>query len=167
MKNLIRIHCSTQSFSMQWAHSTHFHSTASTAPTDQYSEVVIVHICSLVHPGWLPGYINVTHTVIILTMAGLFLDRPHVPEVGIQVPVPRACGSQEWAVSKEKEEMLSLLFFPKSIFGSVYCISVCYWVTCCILLSCVTCNMIQNIILDQHTKIILLLMGKWTYFCVE
>ena len=28
---------------------------------------------------WLPGYINVVQTVpVILTMAGLFLDRPHM-----------------------------------------------------------------------------------------
>ena len=37
-----------------------------------------------VHSPWLPGYINVTHTIlIILTMAELFLDRPrslgHIP----------------------------------------------------------------------------------------
>ena len=42
------------------------------------------HHCSHMHiPGhspWLPGYIDVTQTVlIILTMVGHFLDRPHVP----------------------------------------------------------------------------------------
>ena len=32
-----------------------------------------------VHPPWLPGYIDVMQTVLItLTMAGLFLDRPHI-----------------------------------------------------------------------------------------
>ena len=31
---------------MGWPHSTHTHSTASTAPTDWYSEVVIVHTCA-------------------------------------------------------------------------------------------------------------------------
>ena len=34
------------------------------------------HMCIPVHCPWLPGYINVTQTVlIILTMAGLFLER--------------------------------------------------------------------------------------------
>ena len=33
-------------------------------------------MCTLVHPLWLPGYINVVQTVLfILTMSGLFLDR--------------------------------------------------------------------------------------------
>ena len=63
---------------MQWPHSTHPHSGVSTAPTDYYSEVVIVHTCA-VHSPWLPGYIDVAQTVlIILQMAGLFLDRPHM-----------------------------------------------------------------------------------------
>ena len=32
-----------------------------------------------VHSLWLPGYINVVQTIlIILTMAGLFPDRPHI-----------------------------------------------------------------------------------------
>ena len=31
---------------MQWPHSTHPHSGVSTAPTDYYSEVVIVHTCA-------------------------------------------------------------------------------------------------------------------------
>ena len=36
------------------------------------------HIHIPVHPPWLPGYVNITQTVLtILTMAGLFLDRPH------------------------------------------------------------------------------------------
>ena len=36
----------TQSYCMQQSHSTHAHSTASPAPSDQYSEVVIVHACT-------------------------------------------------------------------------------------------------------------------------
>ena len=36
------------------------------------------HMCISVHCPWLPGHINVTQTVlVILTMAGLLLDRPH------------------------------------------------------------------------------------------
>ena len=35
------------------------------------------YMCFLVHSLWLPDYIDVTQTVlVILTMAGLFLDRP-------------------------------------------------------------------------------------------
>ena len=38
-----------------------------------------------VHSPWLPGYMNVVQTVlIILTMAQLFLDRPHIPSQIIQ-----------------------------------------------------------------------------------
>ena len=34
-----------------------------------------------VHSPWLPGYINVAQTVLVLlTMAGLFLDRPRISE---------------------------------------------------------------------------------------
>ena len=32
------------------------------------------------HSPWLPGYINVEQTVVILTVAGLFLDRPGIGE---------------------------------------------------------------------------------------
>ena len=38
------------------------------------------HMCILVHSPWPPGYMDVTQTVpIILTMGGLFLDRPCIP----------------------------------------------------------------------------------------
>ena len=33
-------------------------------------------MCIPVHSPWLPGYIDVTQTILTLTMAGLFLDRP-------------------------------------------------------------------------------------------
>ena len=37
------------------------------------------HMYIPVHPPWLPGYIDVMQTIlIILTMAGLFPDRPHI-----------------------------------------------------------------------------------------
>ena len=51
--------------------STHAHSTASTAPNDSLFMRVPVH------SPWLPGNIDVAQTIlIILTMAGLFPDRP-------------------------------------------------------------------------------------------
>ena len=80
MQNLMQICCSTCSFILECnGHTVHVltQQVASTTPTDYYSEVVIVHTCA-VHSPWLPGYIDVAQTVlIILTMAGLFLDRPH------------------------------------------------------------------------------------------
>ena len=70
----------TQSFWMQKPHSTHAHSTASTTP---HWLVQWSHHCSCmcipVHSLWLPGYINVVQTIlVILTMAGLFPNIPHI-----------------------------------------------------------------------------------------
>ena len=45
IQNLMQIHCSTQSLPMQWPHSTPVPSKVSTTPTNQYSEVIIVHAC--------------------------------------------------------------------------------------------------------------------------
>ena len=72
------IPCSTCSvILMQWPHNPRAHSVGSTTPTDQYFEVLCLHMCIPVHSPWLPGCINVTQTVLfILTTAGLFLDRP-------------------------------------------------------------------------------------------
>ena len=39
------------------------------------------HMCIRVHSPWLPGYINVLQSIlVILTMAGLSLDRPRISE---------------------------------------------------------------------------------------
>ena len=39
------------------------------------------HMCIPAHSPWLPCYIDIVHTIfIILTMAGLFLDRPRIPK---------------------------------------------------------------------------------------
>ena len=44
-----------------------------------------LHMCIPVYSPRLPGYINVVQTVhIILTMAGLFPDRPHISSLEIQ-----------------------------------------------------------------------------------
>ena len=52
------------------------------SPAFTDSEVVIVHcshMCIPVHPPWLPAYMDVVQTVlVILRMAGLFLGRPHM-----------------------------------------------------------------------------------------
>ena len=36
------------------------------------------HMCIPVHSPWMPGDINVEQTVVMLTMVGLFLDRPGI-----------------------------------------------------------------------------------------
>ena len=62
----------------------------SSAPTDQYSESQNSSHSILVHSPWLPGYINVAQTIlIILTMAGLFLDRPSQVEFDSRNSGPR------------------------------------------------------------------------------
>ena len=44
-------------------------------------------MCILVHSPWLPGYTDVVQTVlVILTMAGLFLDRPLIPQIHMGGP---------------------------------------------------------------------------------
>ena len=55
-------------------HSTHAHSMVSTAPlTSTVKSSLFIPVLS----SWLPGYINVMQTIlIILTMAGLFPNRP-------------------------------------------------------------------------------------------
>ena len=79
-QNLMQIHCSTCSVilnlmttqytrSLNGVHSPHW--------LVQWCHHCS-HMCIPVHSPWLPGYINVAQCVlIILTMAGLFLDRPH------------------------------------------------------------------------------------------
>ena len=65
---------------MRQPHDTHAHSTTSTTPTD-YSEVIsslFIHAHSSPLP-WLSGYTDVVQTLlVILTMAVLFPDRPHI-----------------------------------------------------------------------------------------
>ena len=84
MQNLMQIHCSTGLVILN-------------ATTTQYTcslnsnyhphwLVQWSHHCSCmhipVHSPWLPGYINVVQTIlVILTMAGLFPDRPHIKVV--------------------------------------------------------------------------------------
>ena len=81
MQNLMQIRCST--------HSVILNSTA-TQDTCSLSGVYCPHwlvqwschclcMCIPVHSPWLPGYINVAQTVlVILTMARLFSDRPYM-----------------------------------------------------------------------------------------
>ena len=79
MQNLMQIRCFTHSVILN-ATATQYTCSLSGVycPTD-YDEVVIVHPGSFQSSPWLPGYIDVVQTVlIILTMAGLFLVRPHI-----------------------------------------------------------------------------------------
>ena len=81
-QNLMQIHCSTCSIILN-AMATQY----SCSPNGIYCPHWIVqwsHHCSHthvpVHSPWLPGYIDVTQTVLfILTMVGLFPYRPRIP----------------------------------------------------------------------------------------
>ena len=78
MQNLMQICCSpSQSFWRRRPHSTQAHSLGVYCP---HWLVPWSHHCSRmcipVHSPWLPGYINVAQTILIIfPMAGLFLDR--------------------------------------------------------------------------------------------
>ena len=79
MQSLVQICCSTCSVILNVVATQHtgsvndvYHPHWLVQWTRHYS-----HMCIPVHSPWLPGYTDVTQTVlIILTMAGLFLDRP-------------------------------------------------------------------------------------------
>ena len=72
MQNLVQIHCSTHSVILN---------VTATQYTCSLNGFYCLH-CScrhiLVHSPWLPGYIGVAQTIlVVLTMVGPFLDRPH------------------------------------------------------------------------------------------
>ena len=74
MQNLVQIRCSAHLVTLN-ATATHY--TYSTASTVKLS--LFMHAHSREWSPWLPGYIDVMQTVlIILTMAGLFPDRLHI-----------------------------------------------------------------------------------------
>ena len=48
-------------------------------------------MCTPVHSPWLPGYTDVTQTTLLIsTMAGLFLDRPHILDTISHIHTQRA-----------------------------------------------------------------------------
>ena len=60
---------------MYWPHSTHAHSNGMYRP--HCGGTVKSSLFTHVHSHWLPGYTDVMQTVlVILIVAGLFLDRP-------------------------------------------------------------------------------------------
>ena len=75
----MQIYCSTCSFWMQWTHSTwSLNSTYYPHWLVQWSHHCS-GMCIPVHCPWLPSYINVVQTVLVmLTIVGIFLDRPHL-----------------------------------------------------------------------------------------
>ena len=82
MQNLMQIHCSTHTviLNVTAIYNTHAHSIASPAPLTSTVKLLLFTYAILVHSSWLPGYMDVMQTIlIILTMAGLFPDRPHIP----------------------------------------------------------------------------------------
>ena len=75
----MQICCPIRSFWMQRPHSTHAHSMASTIVPHWLVQwrCPCSHTHIPVHSPWLPGYIDVVQSpLIVLTMARLFLDRP-------------------------------------------------------------------------------------------
>ena len=70
----------TQSFWMRWPHTT-LNGVYCPHWLVQWSRHCS-HMCLPVHSPWLPGYIDVAQTILIIsTMAGVFLDRPVVPVI--------------------------------------------------------------------------------------
>ena len=81
MKNLMQIHCSTHSVILN---------VMATQYTCSFNSIYCPYwlvqwnshcsrMCIPVHSPWLPGYIEVAQTIlVILTMAGLFPDTPHM-----------------------------------------------------------------------------------------
>ena len=70
-ENWMQICCSTQSFWIWWPHSTHAHSMASMAPRTSIVTSSLFMLCIPVHPPWLPGYVGVAQTVLVMVaMAG-------------------------------------------------------------------------------------------------
>ena len=80
MQNLMQTHCSTCSVILNAMATQYTYSL--NGVNHPHWQVEWSHHCSHmrtpVHSPWLPGYMDATQTIlIILTMAGLFLDRPH------------------------------------------------------------------------------------------
>ena len=81
MQNLMQIRCSTHSVILNMMTTQYTHSLNAVYLPHwlvQWSHHCS-HMCIPVHSPWLPGYTDVTQTIlIILTMTDLFLDRPHI-----------------------------------------------------------------------------------------
>ena len=121
MQNLMRIHCSTQSFWMWWPHSTHAHSTAS---TDPHWLVQWSHHCSHigipVHSPWLLGYINVMQTIlVILTMVGLFPDWPLILQITL------LSGCKTYLTSFLSHPIITLSPGSQGFFVHMFCTNAC------------------------------------------
>ena len=57
-------------------------------------------------PPWLPGYLDVAQTIlIILTMAGLFLDRPCIPALSALFPDLGSCIYTEMVLDRGISQM--------------------------------------------------------------
>ena len=73
------IPCSTHTHFECDGHTVHMPTRRCLLPpvTSTVKSSLFTHMCIAVHSAWLPGYADVTQTVlIILTVAGLFPDRP-------------------------------------------------------------------------------------------
>ena len=80
-QNLMQIHCCTRSVILNVT-ATQYTCSLNSIYHPQWLVQWSCHcscMCVSVHSPWLPGYIDVMHTVlVILTMVGLFTDRPHI-----------------------------------------------------------------------------------------
>ena len=58
-----------------------------------------------VHSPWLPGYADIAQTtLVIITMAGLFLDSPHISKVD----------ADYWNLRKQEPAPLQVLLMERS-----------------------------------------------------
>ena len=77
MQNLVQIHCSTHSVILNATATQYIYSLNSIySPTDYYSEVVIVHMCTFQSTLLVCQFTLMSCKLLSLTLAGLFPDRP-------------------------------------------------------------------------------------------
>ena len=111
MQNLMQIHCSALSVILN-AMTTQCTCSLSGIYHPHWL-VQWSHYCShmyiSVHSPWLPGYIDVTQTIVnMLTVAGLFLDRPHMCCL-LHCPNPTTLCSHRWVQSLCRTSVIAIL----------------------------------------------------------
>ena len=79
MQNLMQIHWFTRSVILNAMETQYTHSLNGVYHPHWPWSCHCSRMCVPVHSPWLPGYVDVTQTIlVILTVAGLFLDRVHM-----------------------------------------------------------------------------------------
>ena len=118
MQNLMQIHCSTHSVILN---------VIATQYTCSLNSIYCPHwlvqwschcshMCIPVHSPWLPGYNDVTQTIlIILTMAGLFLDRPCIFIcMYVNIYIPMYVSVIYYYFCMQKLQLKNIAFSPNS-----------------------------------------------------